>query len=137
MSKFCFSAMVAVVFSSFAVADEFHCLITKIQDGKITISKYDYKDRKSRKTEASMTLVLGKDVKVYMGILDPKDPNKSRRIPNGEVKDGLQHPAFKRLMGPNPEIERDVWMGMQAYLITDEENKKVVQILRFTSSPPK
>jgi hypothetical protein len=111
----CAAAVLAITFSV-ASAEEFFGSITKIADGKITVStKYDKAEKKFTEEK---TLTVAKDVKV----VNAKFNKEEKKLEAGEpLEGGLKNERFQNL-GKG---------GVRAILITNPDNQVTeIRVLR-------
>lgn len=98
------------------MAEEFVGSIRKIEDGKITFTKF--KKGEKKKGEET-TLPVADNVKV----VNAKFNKESKKIEVGDpLPDGLKNERFQKIG------ER----GMFAQIVTDEDGKKITEIRVFT-----
>jgi hypothetical protein len=104
--------IVAVLSVSVALADEFRCAITKVEEGKITFAKTKFnKDTKKVEKSDPETLPVAADCKVNTG----KFNKDTKKLEAGDpVPNGLKNEMFSKEVG--------------ATVITDADNKKVIEI---------
>jgi hypothetical protein len=119
MLRKCVAAVgVLVVCLGVAVADEFMAVITKVQDGKVTFSKFKKGEGKKGEKGPEMTLPAAADVKVVTSKFN-KDTGKAEA---GEaLSGGLKNERFSNL-GEK---------GAFAQIVTDADNKKITEIRVF------
>jgi hypothetical protein len=98
------------------LSEEFRATITKVADGKVTFTRtvFNRETKKIQKSE-ELTLPAGDPVLVVRGTLD----RDGREVEAGDpIPGGLKNERFAKI----PET------GLRAVLITDAENKKIVEI---------
>jgi hypothetical protein len=110
LRKFVGAFVVVCAMLGVALADEFNATINKVEDGKVTFTK---KAKKGEKGE-QMTLPATKDVKVTKGKQDGK-----KVVAGDPLEGGLKNEAFTNV-GKK---------GVGARIITDADNKNIVEII--------
>jgi len=114
MRKFVCAAVVAVCAVSFAMADDFTAIITKIDGEKITFKK----TKKGEEPGAEMTLTLTKDAKIFKG--------KGKKGVFETVGDALEKADYTALITKGIEGKAK---GAAAYISTDADNKNITRVL--------
>ncbi len=121
--KFVCAAVATLMLFSFAVADEFMAVITKVENGKVTYKtfKFNVEEKKLEFGDAK-TLPTTKNVKVVKGKFD-KDTKKM--VAGDAIEDGLKNKMFTDIKtdGPGP-----FGGGLMATIVTDGGNKKITEI---------
>jgi hypothetical protein len=99
-----------------ALADEFGAIITKVESGKVTFSKFKGKDEpKGPET----TLPVADNVKVVKG----KFNKETKKMEAGDpIEGGLKNEMFTKI-GEK---------GLFSTIVTDADNKKITEIRAFT-----
>jgi hypothetical protein len=100
-------AMAVMVFAfSVAMAEEFMGAIKKVEDGKITVTKF----KKGEKKGEEVTLSLAKKVKVVNAKFNKED----KKIEAGDkLEGGLKNERFKEIKG----------FGVFSQIITNDDGK--------------
>ena len=112
MRRFVCAVVVALATFSVVMADEFTGFITKVEDGKVTYNKFDFKEKKK---DDSKTLPAAKDVKVVNGKFNKED----FKIEAGDKIDGgLKNEMFSKIGDK----------GLFAFIVTDKDNKTITEI---------
>jgi hypothetical protein len=116
MLRKCVAAVgVLVVCLSVAVADEFLAVITKVQDGRVTFSKFKKGGDKGFEKGPEMTLPTAANVKVVSSKFN-KDTKKAE--PGEPLTGGLKNERFTNI-GEK---------GVFATIVTDTDNKNITEI---------
>lgn len=111
MRKFVCAAVVTLVTFGVAMAEEFAGIITKVEDGKVTFFKFDFK---AKEKGEETTLPAATDIKVVKGKFNKED----MKIDAGDkIENGLKNEMFKK-------IEK----GMFAFMVTDKDGKSITEI---------
>jgi hypothetical protein len=98
-----------------ALADEFGAVITKVQDGKVTFTKFKKGEGKKFEKGPEMTLPTAATVKVVSGKFNPD----TKKLEAGEpLAGGLK----------NERLSNIGEKGVFATIVTDADNKKITEI---------
>src|SRR4051812_13338107 len=114
MRKFVCAAVVTAFAVSFAVADDFTALISKLDDGKVTFKKTE----KGKTVGEDITLSLAKDAKIHKG--------KGKKGVYETVGDALEKTDYTALITKGIEGKAK---GANAYITTDADGKTITRIL--------
>jgi hypothetical protein len=115
MRKFMCAVVVVLAVCSVAVSDEFTGIITKVEDGKVTFTKFDFQ---SQEKSDPKTLPTAKDLKV----LNAKFNKEEMKLEAGEpVEKGLKNDMFTDI-GEK---------GLFAQITTDKDNKTITELRVF------
>src|SRR5262249_30541907 len=118
--KAIFAGFVLAVTFSLAAAEEFRCVITKVEDGKVTFAKAKKgEDGKKGEKGPEETLPTASDVKV----LQAKFNQETKKLEAGDaLENGLKNDRFKSI-GEK---------GVNATLVTSDDGKQIKEIRIFT-----
>jgi len=107
------TAVALVLFAGIALADEFNATVTKVEGNNVTF----YRTKKGEKGEA-MTLPLAADAKIAKGMA--KGKGKKGKVEVGDpIEGGAKSETFTKI-GET---------GLRARITTDDDNKKITQLL--------
>jgi hypothetical protein len=97
------------------LADEFGAVITKVQDGKVTFTKFKKGEGNKFEKGPEMTLPTAATVKVVSGKVNPE----TKKLEAGEpLAGGLK----------NERLANIGEKGVFATIVTDADNKKITEI---------
>jgi hypothetical protein len=100
------TTVVALLFVSFAFAEEIRAVITEVKDGKVTFAKMEGKGKDAKKGE-SQTLPAADDIKVVKGMFN----KETMKVEEGDaIEGGLKNEMFTKI---------DAEKGMRATVTTD------------------
>jgi len=101
---------------SLAIGEEHRAVIKKVEGGKVT---FTVRDKETKKEGEAMTLPVADNVKVVKG----KFNKETMKLEAGdEIKEGLKNEMFTKI-GEK---------GLFGRVITDSDNKKIVEIRVFS-----
>jgi hypothetical protein len=110
LRKFVCAAVITVVGLSFAMADEFQAIISKVDGNKVT-----FKKAKKGEVGDDMTLPVTADAKITKG----KFNADTKKLEAGDaVADGLKNEMFTKTTDK----------GVRATITTDADNKNITAI---------
>jgi len=99
------------VFAGVTLSDEFRASIRKVEDGKVTFNK----STKDNKVD-DQTLPIADDAKIVNG----KYNDETKKFDAGDkIEGGLKASIFQKI---------DDKKGVRAMIITDTDNKKIIEI---------
>jgi len=124
MRKFVCAAIVTVFAVSFALAEDFNALVTKIDGGKVTFKKFP--TEKGGKFGDETTLPMTKAAKISKG---KANFNKEEKKLTVDAGDPLDKDAVKALMEKAADSKAK---GAFAQISTDADGKKITEI-RFAA----
>jgi len=106
-----------LAFVGVALSETYNGFITSVKDGKVTFTpgKFNKEEKKFEKGEP-MTLPVAADVKVSRGMFD----KEAKKFKAGDpIEGGLKNAMFEKIGDK----------GLFAAITTDEDNKKITEIL--------
>lgn len=119
MRKFVCAAIVTLLTVSFALAEEYLAIVTKIDDGKVTFKKMP--TEKGGKIGDETTLPLTKSAKMVKGKFAKGDDGK----PKVEAGDALDKDAVKTMMEKAAETK---FKGVFTQIVTNADGTKITEI---------
>jgi len=132
MRKFVVSAVVILCVVAVASADEFIGTITKYEDGKVTVKKFD----KDKKTAEEMTYKVAANVKILKGKFNKTDDG-FKIDADGDYEGGkdalvkaVKEAADKAKDAGDKGKGKGFGGGVGAWLVTDGDTVKEIRVMQ-------